>query len=167
MKFYTSHNLITDCIISQYGEFRREINNKESERTTIFKNNKNEIVVYAMVSFNSLMSQNLNLLHEKVNQGSLIGDTIRLMGFEYTREIIVSCELCQVELPNTKWDKAYCTLSKIYAGRSGQEELYCDICELYNPAFEIPRMKIKNNDGIEQIKNILFSNKLSYREFII
>lgn len=164
MRYSISHNLVTESIVSQYGEFSFEIvDNKLSRRTTVFKNRSSETILCAIVYFDTLYSEELMIIHSKVCSGLLIGETIISMGYKYTRETIATCELTQVELYKLRWETAYCTLSNIFIGYSDKQEYYCSICEIYNPNFNIAKVAIRNNKEQKTIERILLSENVVYK----
>lgn len=152
-----SYKLISDSILAQYGLLNYEIIIEGNlERTTIFKNARNEPVVYAFVFFIPEYSKELNNIHREIISGKLIGETINAFGYQYVRDIRAS-NVFSVIYDNIQWTDAYCTLSDIQVGFNDKVEHYCTICEVYNPSFIIEKSLEDWVNDADMIKKILIS----------
>ncbi len=163
------NGLVTDWIRSNYLEFDFEIvEQRDNSRITSITDAKGKVLVYAIVLFEKIYSKELKLLHETICSGQLIGETIRSFDYGVKREVRLRFILKSQKLKNDTWINSSGIMSKLTVEHNNNAELYCTICEFFNPEITISEnSQPPHSSDIEQLKLALQIANIEYDNITI
>jgi|GEM_PF-6066367 len=160
-----SNDLMSDKLTYQYGEIVFEFNIIGNSRTTSIKSLKDDtLLLFAIVEFGRNYSSKLDAIHNLIEKGKPIGETLVQHGFNVTREYNCNFTIEIEKTFNRTVATTFGQFSDLYATNDSTKELYCQVCEIFCPNFKYNLPMSKCDEFVRnRLIKMLSEHNISYK----
>jgi hypothetical protein len=157
------NDLTSEKIRSQFGNITYSVTKLPDCRITAIKDMTESIKLLALVSFVDPVPEILVQAHHKVDNGKLIGETLRDEGFDFARITRGNYSLVLKNVFQFGDIIQRSQYSEFSVRSENSLVLYCEILEIFSKDFIVDLPEIEESPEIlHKVKSILNASQLDY-----